>query len=192
MNNYIKKYNTPLYIERREELQRVLFQLYEEDLKTGKNKEKKKPYTYTELGKKINVDQSDVSRILAGYKIDWSDEYKIKEKPENENESNENNKKTDELTVEELTKNMVIMKPSTFFISVGLGKRNQLEKFLLKHFRSSKDKLGIIHIINIKNPSGLLVFSDDHNLEYILHDTDYLKQIVNDAESTEKKDTIDN
>lgn len=188
MNDDIKKYGTHFDIERREKLQKILFQLYEEDLKTGKSKEKK-PYTYTELGKKINVDQSTVTRLLSHYKIDWPDRYTIKLKPENNNEDSE---KPNELTAEELTKNMVIMKPSTFFISVGLGKRNQLEKFLLKHFRSSKDKLGIIHIINIKNPSGLLVFSDDHNLEYILHDTDYLKQIVNAEESTEKKDTIDN
>lgn len=188
MKDDIEKYGSQYEIERRKQLQRILFQLYEEDLKTGKNKEKK-PHNQTELGKIMNIDQSAISNLLKHYKIDWSDRYTIKLKPEN---SNEDSEKPNELTVEELTKNMAIMRPSTFFISVGLSKRNQLENFLLKHFRSSKDKLGIIHIINIKNPSGLLVFSDDHNLEHNLYDTDYLKQIVNDAESTENNGNIDN
>ena len=185
MNDAIEKYGTQYDAERRKQLQRILFQLYEEDLKTGKNKEKK-PHNQTELGKIMNIDQSAISNLLKHYKIDWSDRYTIKLKTEN----HESSTKADELPIEELTKNITIIKPSTFFISVGLSKRNQLEKFLLKHFRSSKDKLGILHIINIKNPSGLLVFSDDHNLEYILHNNDYLKQLTNDVESTESKEDI--
>lgn len=185
MKDDIEKYGSQYEIERRKQLQRILFQLYEEDLKTGKNKDKK-PHNQTDLGKIMNVDQSAISNLLKHYKIDWSDRYTIKLKSEN----NESSKKTDELPIEELTKNITIIKPSTFFISVGLGKRNQLENFLRKHFRSSKDKLGILHIINIKNPSGLLIFSDDHNLEYILHNNDYLKQLTSDVESAESKDNI--
>lgn len=185
MNNDIKKHGTPYDIERREELQKVLFQLYEEDIKAGDYK-KRKPHSQTELGEKINVDQATISRLLKHYIIDWSDRYTIKLKPEN----NENNTKTDELPIEELTKNITITKPSTFFISVGLGKRNQLENFLQKHFRSSKDKPGILHIINIKNPSGLLIFSDDHNLEYTLHNNDYLKQLTNNVTSTKSIEDI--
>lgn len=186
MNDDIEKYGTKYDVERRKQLQRILFQLYEEDLKTGKYKDKK-PYNQTDLGRIMNVDQSAISTLLKHYTIDWSDRYTIKLKSES---NNENSPKSDELPIEELTKNITIIKPSTFFISVGLGKRNQLEKFLLKHFRSSKDKLGILHIINIKNPSGLLIFSDDHNLEYILHNNDYLKQLTSDVESTESKDNI--
>jgi len=180
----IRKYGTPYDIERREELQKVLFQLYEEDSKLNNTKKKIPRYTQSELGAKINVDQTTISRLLTGYKIDWFDEYKIKLKT-----SNDNNNKPDELSIDELFKNITITKPSTFFISVGQSKKKYLENFLLKHFRSSKDKIGIIHITNIKNPSGLLIFSDDHNLEYTLQDKAYIQQIMNDMETAKDDET---
>ena len=181
MEDGIKKYGSPYDIERREKLQQILFKLYEEDTKSGNNKPKR---TQTELGKMINVDQTTVSRLLTGYEIDWSDGYKIKLIKEKIN--NENIEIPTEFPIDELFKNIAITKPSTFFISVGPSKKNHLEKLLSKHFRSSKNKLGIIHIINIKNPSGLLIFSDDHNLEHHLCDIDYIQRIINNAENDEE------
>lgn len=186
MEDGIRKYGTPYDIERREKLQQILFKLYEEDTKSGNNKPKR---TQTELGKMINEHQTTISRLLAGYKIDWSDKYKIKLVNKNNNESNDT---ITEIPIDEITKNITITKPSTFFISVGPSRKKHLENLLLKYFRSSKDKLGIIHIINIKNPSGLLIFSDDHNLEHHIYDNEYIQQIVNESELTEnKKDSID-
>lgn len=188
MEDDIRKYGSPVDIERREKLQQILFKLYEEDTKSGNNKPK---HTQTKLGKMINIDQSAVSRLLNGYQIDWSDKYKIKLVNKNNN-NNENNETITEIPIEEITKNIIIIKPSTFFISVGPSRKKHLEKLLLKYFRSSKDKLGIIHIINIKNPSGLLIFSDDHNLEHHIYDNEYIQQIVNESELTEnQKDSID-
>ena len=53
----------------------------------------------------------------------------------------------------------------------------------LLYFPSSKTEYGIIHIKETTQPSGLLVFSDDHNLEYNLLNNDYLQQIEENSKS---------
>lgn len=126
---------------------------------------KKRNYTYGQLGEKIHISQSTVSRTLSGYKIDWVDEWKIKAViPISD--------------LAELTKGIQITRTSSFFIAVSQNKRKKLKQSLLKYFPSTREQYGIIHIIDIPQPSGLLIITDDLHLENKLKDYDYLQQIT--------------
>lgn len=146
-----------------QDLQKRLQDFYEE----GDGKELKgKPLTQTYLAEKLYMNQSEISRTLRGYEIDWNTGRITKKAPTN--------------NLIELTKDVTIVKPSTFFLTVSRTKRNKLKNALMLYFPSTKTKYGIIHIIEITSPSGLLVFSDDHNLDHLLSDNEYLKKIVDD------------
>ena len=111
------------------------------------------------------MSQSKVSRTLSGYKIDWDDEWKIKAViPISD--------------LAELTKGIQITRTSSFFIAVSQNKRKRLKQSLQKYLPSTREQYGIIHIIEISQPSGLLIITDDLNLENNLKNYDYLLQLT--------------
>ena len=154
-------HETPNQIRKREELQKDLDEYY--------NGEGKKllgiELTQTELAEKLHRTQSDISRILKGYEIDWCTGKIIE--------------KTAKIDLAALTKGITIVKPSTFFINVSRVRRKKLKDALLKYFPSDETHYGIIHIIETENPSGLLIFSNDHNLQNNLSNSNYLKSLEN-------------
>lgn len=154
-------HETPNQIRKREELQKDLDEYY-----NGEGKEQLgEKITQDELAKKLHRTQSDISRILKGYEIDWCTGKIIEKKAK--------------IDLVALTKDITIVKPSTFFINVSRVRRKKLKDALLKFFPSDETHYGIIHIIETENPSGLLIFSDDHNLENKLSDNNYLKSLEN-------------
>lgn len=75
----------------------------------------------------------------------------------------------DELSLSELMQGLTISTPSVFFIEVPIPKRVPLKKKLLSEYGETKNGYGIVCIQEITNPtSGLLVFSNNHNLKYEL------------------------
>lgn len=160
----------PHQIEQIKELQEKLTQLYNSNLEKAGTEEYKEKFTQKELEAILYISQPTISRTLRGYEIDWKDEWKIK-------------KKTSASELVELTKGIVITKTSTFFIAVPPRKRKKLKESLLMYFPSSRTQPGIIHIKDIAQPSGLLVFSDDHNLEYSLTNDEYLQHLENEMKN---------
>lgn len=170
MDNEELKKGTPQQIASRIELQELLRNLYQEAFEKAKTDEeiknlKKRNYTYGQLGEKCHMSQSKVSRTLSGYKIDWNDEWKIKAViPISD--------------LAELTKGIQITRTSSFFIAVSQNKRKRLKQSLQKYLPSTREQYGIIHIIEISQPSGLLIITDDLNLENNLKNYDYLLQLT--------------
>ena len=113
------------------------------------------------------MSQSDISRMLKGFEIDWETGNLIP--------------KTESTDLVKLMQKTAITRTSTFFLSVTRIRRTKLKEVLLQHFPSTESQAGIIHIIETKSPSGLLIFSDDHNLEYSLANMDYLKTVTENS-----------
>ncbi len=153
--------DTPHQKSKREELQEQLANLY-------KSEQGKKligiPLTQMELAEKLHMTQPDISRTLRGHEIDWN--------------TGEIIPKASRIDLIQLSKNTTITRPSIFFISVPRNKRKRLKAALLLYFPSTETQYGIIHIIENTQPSGLLIFSDDHNLEHNLASNSYLQEIM--------------
>ena len=155
---------TPHQKGKREDFQKKLHDLCNST--TEKDKENF-PLTQAQLAKEFFMSQSDISRILKGFEIDW--------------ETGDLIPKAESTNLLKLLQKTSITRPSTFFLSVTRLRSKKLKEALLQHFPSTESQPGIIHIIEIKSPSGLLIFSDDHNLEYNLTDMDYLKTVIENA-----------
>ena len=67
-------------------------------------------------------------------------------------------------SLSECMKNVIITQPSTFFIYVEPNYRDSLAENLIQEYPDTADTYGIIHIKKTSSPSGLLIFSNNHNL----------------------------
>ena len=67
-------------------------------------------------------------------------------------------------SLSECMKNVIITQPSTFFIYVEPKYRDSLAENLIQEYPDTADSYGIIHIKKTSSPSGLLIFSNNHNL----------------------------
>lgn len=77
----------------------------------------------------------------------------------------------DECDLSELLKGLSVSAPSVFFIDVPIAKRSSIANKLLADYGETATRYGIVSIQEIKHPrSGLLIFSNDHNLMHILND----------------------
>ena len=147
------------------ELQKMLDDFYEKP----EGKQRKGGYiSQVELSDYLHMTQPGLSRMLKGFEIDW--------------ESGKITKKVSPNDLITLTKGVTIVKPSVFFLTVPRSRRKALKDALLKIFPSKKDAYGIINIIENTAPSGLLIFSDDHNLEYKLMNNDYLLKTASELD----------
>jgi len=156
--------STPHQQEKREKLQKALLEFYQ----TDKGKQLKgKVLTQKELADYLHLTQPDISRRLKGHEIDWDSGKIVKTAS-----------KTD---IVQLMKKVTITKPSIFFLSVPRNKRKRLKEALLQYFPSTESSCGIIHIIENTQPSGLIILSNDHNLEYHLNNNDYLQERMDNA-----------
>lgn len=141
----------------------------------------KKKIIQKDIGIELHYDQSDISKALKGYTINW--------------ETGKIEKKDEPKELWSMLNKSSLTRISTFFLTVP--KLNvdlkKLKKELLNRFRSSGNTLGILDIKVISNPRGLIIWSDDNNLEYYLLKEEYIKSsepISTDSAATESSDTI--
>lgn len=71
-------------------------------------------------------------------------------------------------SLSECMKSAIITQPSTFFIYVKPKYRDSLAENLIQLYPDTVDSYGIIHIKKTSSPSGLLIFSNNHNLMHEL------------------------
>ena len=89
----------------------------------------------------FGVDQASVSRIKKKYRIGKKAEYSL----------------------EECLKHSTVSVPSTFFIQVPEIYRKALADNLLNIYGDTAERYGIIYIEETVKPSGLLIYTLDHN-----------------------------
>lgn len=154
------------YEEQRKEIQQKISEYL--DTEEGK-KNKGRKINQKVLGEWTGYDQSAISRYLKGYHIDW---------------------KTGEIEKEEEPKELLLMlkksyikKISVFFLFVPKANLKTLSESLLKYFPSTDTRLGIIKIEKSTTPRGLVIFSDDNNLEYYLSDESYITATINEIDN---------
>ena len=94
------------------------------------------------------TNQSTVSRIKRKYRIGkWT-----------------------KFSLEECLEKAKITTPSVFFMQVPELYRQALEDNLLNQFRDTDTQYGILHIEQTINPSGLLIYTLDHNFLHIVNE----------------------
>lgn len=112
--------------------------------------------TQETIAKALNVSQSTVSRYRRKQSLCKKDNFTLK----------------DLLSDREVR----ITQASVFFIKAKSISLNNLQNQLMSEFCETDERYGIVHIEQTHNPSGLLIFSNDHNLlqqlEYIKYSND--------------------
>lgn len=102
----------------------------------------KEGYTQDNIANELGMSQSQISRDIKKYKL--------------------NPKNT--IPLSELLHGLEITSPSVLYISVPVGKRNVLVNKLMDEYGETEERYGIVAIQEIKEPSGLIIFSNNHNL----------------------------
>lgn len=102
--------------------------------------------TQVTIAKEMNISQSTISRVISGEHISTTPASELRQ----------------------LLQNSSIFKVSTFFIAKSCLKvnRERLKKALFSNYGDTTSQYGIVRIEEISNPSGLLIYTLDHNFEY--------------------------